>query len=280
MASVAENLFKNVKTTMKVVEITPDMAAAWLRRNPRNRSISPKRVDKYAESIINGHWKMAYDPIRFDEKGVLLDGQHRLSAIVLSGQSIRALVITGIDSDVFDVLDSGAFRSGADVLTIDGLPRRVARAVSAAAGLVDSYEQTGKLVTRQIKKELLREFVSQRPGIISAAEYLQVLPSRNTPLADGCGTFLRYKTAPLDKELSDYFFQALYTGANLPHGDMILHLRDIIYFDKSQGKVGKLNSYEHVGMCIKVWNALRQDRTIKYKGNIRFRQNDSFPEVK
>lgn len=280
MAIVAENLFKNVKTTMKVMEVTPEMAASWLQRNSHNRDLSPARVNKYAESIIDGNWKMTYDPIRFDEKGVLLDGQHRLSAVVLAGLPITTLVVTGVESEVFDVLDSGAVRSGADILTIDGLSPRIAKATATAASLVSSYARIGTLNGAKLKKEHLRRFVSERPGLVRAAEYIQSLPRKNTPISDGYGTFLRYETARRDTDLSSYFFQALFTGANLEPDSMILYLRDVIHYDRRNNRISVGLQIKHVAQCVKVWNALRQGRKIKYKHNIRIRHDETFPVIK
>lgn len=282
MSIVAENLFKNVKPTMKVVEITPDMAAAWLQRNPRNRSFSPSRARKYAEVMAEGLWKTTYDPIRFDDRGILLDGQHRLSAVVESGVTLTALVVTGMDSEVFDVLDSGATRTRADILTVNGVPPRVARAVASAAVLVDGYEKAKNIYYGQpLKKEKIRNFIAQRPALVPSAEYAISFCRKNPPLSDGCGTFLRYYTASLDRNLSDYFFQSLYTGANLAPNDMILYLRDIIYSDRSVIRgMSKATYSKHVAACIKVWNALRQGRVIKYKNNLRVRSDENFPVIK
>lgn len=77
----------------ELVNITPEMAAKWLRENNEgNRAIKQTVVKKYAQDLINDHWRVTHQCIAFDSHGHLIDGQHRLSAVVLASKSMTAYV--------------------------------------------------------------------------------------------------------------------------------------------------------------------------------------------
>ena len=70
----------------EVITITPAIADALLKNNCANRRISLKTVDLYARDMMNGKWeKDNPSPIVLSESGKLLDGQHRLLAVIRSG---------------------------------------------------------------------------------------------------------------------------------------------------------------------------------------------------
>lgn len=78
----------------EVVLITPEVANRMLDRNTGNRSIRASVARRYAEEMKRGSWRETGDPIRVSVNGNLIDGQHRLHAITLSGVPLRAPIIT------------------------------------------------------------------------------------------------------------------------------------------------------------------------------------------
>lgn len=110
-----------MKTGTKVDEvITPEMAQKYLDNNPKNRNVSTKRVEQYAEEMKKGLWNYTHEGIAIDQYGRLLDGQHRLMAIVLSGVAQKMQVTKGLDSEVIHYINRGKNRSIADDLHING----------------------------------------------------------------------------------------------------------------------------------------------------------------
>lgn len=95
----------------EVVEVTPRTAAEWLTLNRRNRRARTLLVSKYAADMAAGQWRMAGEPIKFDTSGNLLDGQHRLSAVMLSGATVTMLVVRGLPPESQAVMDSGSART-------------------------------------------------------------------------------------------------------------------------------------------------------------------------
>lgn len=102
--------------------ITPEMAREMLTHNVRNRRLYRHVVEKYANKMRSGQWRFVADPIRFDRDGRLIDGQHRLSACVLSETAFSAMIVRGLDPLSFDVIDTGKKRSAGDALSLRGQP--------------------------------------------------------------------------------------------------------------------------------------------------------------
>ena len=53
--------------------------------------------------------------------GVILDGQHRLLAVIVSNTPTWFHIAKGLDENVFDVLDTGAARNGSDTFRVKGI---------------------------------------------------------------------------------------------------------------------------------------------------------------
>ena len=99
--------------------ITPDIAKEMLLKNTNNRPVSEKHVRRLAKEITEDRWQLNGDTIRFNGTR-LVDGQHRLLAVVKSGKAIETLVVDGLESDVFKTIDIGKIRSNGDTLAADG----------------------------------------------------------------------------------------------------------------------------------------------------------------
>lgn len=114
-----------MKTSIEI--ITPEMAESMLAMNTINRHRSDKIVSRLAETINRGDWLTTHQGIAIAEDGTLLDGQHRLAAIIRAGRAVRMLVFRGCDRDTFAVLDQGKKRSAADALHISPTKAAVLR---------------------------------------------------------------------------------------------------------------------------------------------------------
>jgi hypothetical protein len=122
---------------MNIESITPERAQAMLDHNlDSNRRLRPHLVEKYASDMKRGMWKQTYDPVRLLSDGTLVDGQHRLSAIIATGISQKMLVVR-VEEDVIGSLDQNAPRNLADQRSIQGRPRVMAN-VARAVLLCDS----------------------------------------------------------------------------------------------------------------------------------------------
>lgn len=103
--------------TMTYEIITPEKASDLLETNTENRKISKGTVEAYANDMLAGNWDESVGvAISIDKDGVLRDGQHRLSAIVQSGVSIRMWVCRNVSND--GIYDNNRKRSNSDQISI------------------------------------------------------------------------------------------------------------------------------------------------------------------
>jgi hypothetical protein len=108
-----------VKTTY--MNVNPDIATQWLEGNVRNRRIDPRHVDILAQDMEAGKWRMTHQGIAFSDQGILVDGQHRLWAILQSGCTIRMAVSFGISVESVDAIDGMKARTVVDRMRLNGL---------------------------------------------------------------------------------------------------------------------------------------------------------------
>lgn len=156
---------------IQVVDVTPKQAEAWLKLNTSNRPLRKTYAKALSESMKRGEFMPTHQGIAINGSR-LLDGQHRLMAVIESGlPSVKMTVITDADSDTFDAIDIGARRSHSDIYREEPavmIPLSfIARLVFARSGVTP----------RQIKPiydalhEPMREIVSaaSRPGRFAAS---------------------------------------------------------------------------------------------------------------
>lgn len=91
----------------RLVSITPELATQWLENNPLNRDIRDEHVQRLAHDIVVGQWVVNGDTVKRTSTGMLLDGQHRLWAVIEAGKAADMFVIDGIPEDAFHTIDTG-----------------------------------------------------------------------------------------------------------------------------------------------------------------------------
>lgn len=127
--------------TTSIVNVTPDQAATWLaEHNIHNRTLRESRVAQYARDMEADRWQFNGDPIRFALDGSLLDGQHRLSAVMRSGKTVPMVVIWGLANSAQETMDTGAARSMADALSLRG--EQAAKYLAAIARRLVQYDRS------------------------------------------------------------------------------------------------------------------------------------------
>lgn len=177
---VGEAAAKLVTVESKWVDVTPEMATQWLERNFRNRSVSDATVKAYARDMVGGTWIPTHQGIAFNNRDELIDGQHRLHAVVRSDLTIRMMVTYGLPAKLegkpmttMDAVDRGRTRSVADQLKVQhGISNgSIIAAICATLGGICYGERTRRLTVGQTL-EIFYEFqvaiefmVERRPKI-------------------------------------------------------------------------------------------------------------------
>jgi hypothetical protein len=102
------------------VLVDKTIAESWLAANTHNRKLRNFRVDQMARNMKVGRWDDNGETIKFSRTGVLLDGQHRLSAVIESDTVQVFTVIAGLDDVVQRSIDIGGKRTVGDQLNLNG----------------------------------------------------------------------------------------------------------------------------------------------------------------
>ena len=78
----------------KMELVTPVQASIWLKNNSHNRPLSEERVKEFCQLISSGGWNEKGSFIEVLESGLLLNGQHRLNAIVRTNIPVKMYIRT------------------------------------------------------------------------------------------------------------------------------------------------------------------------------------------
>ncbi len=156
---------------MEIKTITPDLAFSWLQKNRDNRKVRVTWVRQLTGIIQRGEFKLTHQGIAFSSTGRLLDGQHRLLAIVDAGIPVEMVVSWNVDESAFDSLDVGQKRSFSDMYGADSLTTGVSRFI--ASTIHEQYSPSQQHAIHKIVQPVmyeLRQFCStNKRGITVAA---------------------------------------------------------------------------------------------------------------
>ncbi len=114
-------LVKHQTASMPVAEyqlVTPGQAQLWLDKAALNRNVMWRKVEVYAAMMKRGDWLQTGQGIIFNESGELIDGQHRLLAVVKADIPIWLMVTTGVKARAQLVMDQGMLRKAHDQIHI------------------------------------------------------------------------------------------------------------------------------------------------------------------
>ena len=115
----------------KQENITPELAQLYLTTNGVNRKARTSNIRTLSAAIKRGEWQLTHQGIAFSRNGALLDGQHRLMAIIDANIPVQMMVYRNVNEDAFRVMDSGAKRSIADHTGMSQKTAEVCRLIAA-----------------------------------------------------------------------------------------------------------------------------------------------------
>ena len=110
-------------------------------RQPITRHTSGPLIGRFTGAIQRGEWTLNGESIKFDTDGHLIDGQHRLRAVLAAGQPITTIVVRGLPSDARETVDIGHSRNLADLIAMRG--ERWNTVLAAALYQLSGYRRNG-----------------------------------------------------------------------------------------------------------------------------------------
>jgi hypothetical protein len=139
----------------EVVLITPEMAKKYLEKNTRNRPFCRSSVDRYLTDMRNNRWRLTHQGIAFNCDGTLLDGQHRLQAIIELGIPIYMMVTWNVDAEAQLNMDDHKIRAAHCSLSIVTGESVTSRDI----GVIRSAVGNGHGKSRGVTKDGLLELI-------------------------------------------------------------------------------------------------------------------------
>lgn len=237
--------------------LTPEEATKWLQHNPKfNRTPKRGNIVYLSDELRSMQWVLSPDAVVFSRKGKLLNGQHRLQAVIESGVPAWVAVWRNYPDEWFDRIDTGRGRSPADVLETSGeqYPAMLSSAVALASRMLGGTYMTDN---RRISPRTIKMLVEQEhPKIRESIGFVETVirtPNALTNIPKSTVGGLHYLFTQVDKEKADRFVQDLAFGAELVSGDAMLLLRALLANNKTSKR--KLSPKYLVALTIKTWNA-------------------------
>ncbi len=247
----------------EVMRITPTEAQKWLDHNRINRPIRKAHVKRLAAAMKRGEWVVNHQAIALNGTN-LLDGQHRLSAILLSGLPyVEMSVIRDAKDSTFDTIDIGEKRSLSDVYRAD---IHVMNQVSFVARLLHIRKASPQQVAPIYEKlcPLFTEIVNSAPrnaGRFTAA-----------PIRVAAGAAI-LSGENKNRVLAIYRNLCEFRAEELPRVGQIFMKQAAI--DSGNSKIGPSGSFGQASMLARAWTVFQE----KYAKNERLRIDDQTVQV-
>jgi hypothetical protein len=244
----------------KWVLVTPALAAEWLARNPRNRHLRYRIVDKYAADMSAGNWAAIGDPIRRTADGDLLDGQHRLNAIIKADVPVWMLVIEGVDASTQAVMDTGTARLYSDQLRIQGKTHTTLLASTLRWAI--TWERGDRMhsfsAAPPTHKELERTQIDH-PELEESAAFAAVAAKR-IRVPPSVFAIAHWLFSAIDKAEAEWFLSRASDGTELSADHPAYAFRERVRRDRENNR--KVSNPVHLALLIIAWNAYRDGRPL------------------
>ena len=261
-----------MSTRISDIMVTPDIAADLLSQNTKNRPLSKSVVSKYARFMVMGKWLFNGDTIT-RSNGVIVDGQHRLAAIVKSGMTIRCIIVDGVDDGAFATKDAGKVRSSSDLLAIAGFKDTctLGAAANTAMCIVEMQETDSLAFWRTRSNALVLEWVGKNTGII---EHINCYTNnQKTPGRRAAKIAISYIYSLHGIDVSGFMDQ-VNSGIGLSKTDPAYHLREYLIRRRDPG--GSPERRRECAMFIKSINAHIKGTPMKL---LKFLDEEKFPTI-
>jgi hypothetical protein len=116
--TASPEIVKDTAPHCELMEVTPELAAQWLKKNTHNRRKNIRHVERLARDMVAGRFKLSHQGIAFSNTDCLIDGQNRLAAVILAKRPVEMYVWFNMPMAAQAVADLGEQRNTADVLTL------------------------------------------------------------------------------------------------------------------------------------------------------------------
>jgi hypothetical protein len=216
--------------------------------------------------MLNRNWRVTGEALKFDPEGKLLDGQHRLAAVLDAAETdpsitVPMLVVRGVPREAQDVMDTNSRRTGADQFKIKGYANYAALAAATKWSII--WER-GALYTDRDSRAVTHsdqlEFVQANPRL---EEITALAASKSKFIYMPLGFIITswWVLDRIDEEQAQWFFARLADGVNLPDMHPIHALKASLITLRLQKS--HMSPDVYLSMVMRTWNAIREGKTMQ-----------------
>lgn len=260
------------------IKVTPEIAENWLtHRNIGNRKTSRTVVDRYARAMTEGRWLVTPQGVSFDRDGHLLDGQHRLAAVMVSGVTVEMFIIPGFDRATFSVLDSGYKRNASQLLTDvphNNLVASSARIIGTIEGRIVDKRTVGGVIASYADNDQILEVINEWPELVELSSLAKACyRAAHVPAATHLAVLAQAARTRHAGRIEDWA-EGIQGGVGLDRTDPRLHLRNrFIRQTKQRAAKSRLFAYR---LTVRAWNAYAAGLEM---GVLRVREDEETPQI-
>lgn len=248
---------------VEVMLVDPETARRWMSPtyNSRNRRIQDSHVRMIARDIKSGYWQVNAQPVCFtahpdhpEENPVLLNGQHRLRAIMLADQPIEIPIAWNVDPAAFatyDVHSKKAVRAGGKLKAGGESRAKIDDRVINAAARIQWREENGFRVDGNAAptSSELQKTIENHP------EFAEHFPrARRKGMADiasnGVMVYFISRILRERPDLAETYLDQLETGVGLTTKNPLTRMRN-----QWKEKTARVNRKEKLGMLLENWES-------------------------
>jgi hypothetical protein len=269
------------KMRSRIVSINPKTALRYLETVDANRKISDKNVSDFVGMMRRGEFYCSPQGIVIDINGRLIDGQHRLWAVVETEGTYDFYVTENCDPTVFKVLDSGKKRTASDGISIAGY--KDANLLASAIRVVNSWtnapNNSWTAGQSTITTEQALNLLADHPDIEdhkTVAHQVRIKLSCSPAVALAAVYMIHHEG---DEGSATDFFEGLVSGVGLQAGDPRLVLDDRFRRLQIAARTARQNvrdTREQAMYIVKAYNAFIAGRSIQKLQN---RRDEAFPAI-
>lgn len=247
-------------TRIELVNVTPELAQFWLTQNESNRNIRRVIWKAYARDMAAGAWKLTAEPVKISPAGKLLDGQHRLHAIVDSGATVQMFVAYDVPEDAQQAMDSGSKRTASDALALrgDGQTSLVAATARIALGVAYSPESIGRYTATHAE---IMAWVDDHPDVFDAAAFISNLTSRVKGCRPSMANYTLLMLSQIDSDQAYAFWSAVADQVGDYPGDPVVALAR--RFSEAYREREQLSHSAQLSMIYRAWNHRRGNKQMR-----------------
>lgn len=248
-----------IVTSFPVIEVTPAFAQELLTLNTSNRNLRPRDIEAHAKLMRAGEWRPGVgQPITLSTDMVLLDGQHRLHAVVKSGVTVHMCFNDAGDPSDRRYMDNGAGRTVSDELKMLGY--------SYSNGLAGAHRQLVIVATQGQRTPKMTSsdtiaFLKLHPLLVDSVAATHQI-SWISPSQMGA---IHYLGAVIQKKpaLADAFIDVFKSGIPNYRNDPASVLREKLI--KLRGTVKSISPLVTLFTALHAWDQFKNGKTTSSK---------------